>query len=261
MADSVTEVPSISSCANSRKRTRSPDSLFGELKKKKHKLNNDNFNTAASFTDRFFIDMAATIARDFPIHEFAKAHYCSASDVVDALRAVVLGPLKKPQLWHGAESVSDYGQILIADWRSCQNEREEGTSSTPITISDTLSCSTPVNSPRPSASEASLVPHISGTSLSKTASALSSCPGPPECPEDISINSRAPEAKASVNKVDASRKEQTTARTEVRVDIYGTCIPVDKWIDGYHIPALPKIRGDGLRDVDFYEMLADGWFD
>lgn len=262
MADSVTEVPSISSCANSRKRTRSPDSPFDELKKKKRKPNNDSLNTVASFTDRFFLDMAATIARDFPIHEFAKAHYCSSSDVVDALRAVVLSPLQEPQLWHGAESVSDYGQILIADWRSRQTEHEEGTSSSPITISDSSSCLTPVSSPRHPVSEASLVPHISGTSRFKTASPLVSYPGPPESSEGTSVNNRASEAKASVSrKADASREKPTTARTEVCIDIYGTCIPVDKWIDGYHVPALPRIRGDGLSDVEFYEMLADGWFD
>lgn len=257
----MTQVTSTSPLAGGKKRARSTGPLLDEPEKR-HKADSATINPAVPFTDRFFIDMAATIVQDFPISEFAKAHCCSTVDVFDALSAVVLSPIQEPQPWHGAESVSEYSQILIAEWRGRQIERVKGTSSAPITISDTSRCSSLVNSPQPSASEASLDSQNSVASLPETENSSETHPLPSAPAEDTTANESTPEVKTlGDKKLPSPRRESTATRTEVRVDIYGTCIPADKWIDGYHIPALPKIRRDGLSDAEFYEMLSDGWFD
>lgn len=70
------------------------------------------------FSDKFFDDMANTIAQTFPIPTFADTHNCKKRDVMHALQAVVEEPLRNPQSWHEGMSVSEHAQILIADWRS-----------------------------------------------------------------------------------------------------------------------------------------------
>lgn len=73
------------------------------------------------FTDVFFNDMATFIGRDFPVTEFAKRHNCNNRDVLHALHAVVMAPLRRTQPWHEGMSVSENAQILIANWR-CDEE-------------------------------------------------------------------------------------------------------------------------------------------
>ncbi|KAJ5743039.1 hypothetical protein N7533_010141 [Penicillium manginii] len=70
------------------------------------------------FTDNFFDDMATMIARDFPVTQFAKRHNCEGRDVLHALHAVVMDPLRRTQTWHEGLSVSEYAQMLIANWRA-----------------------------------------------------------------------------------------------------------------------------------------------
>lgn len=218
-------------------------------------------NSLALFTDRFFMDMAATIARNFPVSEFAKAQSCSARNVLDALSAVVLSPLQEPQPWHGAGSVSAYGRVLIDDWRTQNEEPADGTPDRPIIISDT-GCSSPSQSP---ARGSSLHSRNSVSPRSKTESASEGHRSPSTFSEDITLSKEPPEVKeaktlANGESIRRSR-EPSAARNEMRLDIYGTCIPVDKWIDGYHIPAPPKVRHDALSDAEFFKMLAEGWFD
>ncbi|OQD74280.1 hypothetical protein PENDEC_c011G01403 [Penicillium decumbens] len=50
-------------------------------------------------------------------------------------------------------------------------------------------------------------------------------------------------------------------RIKVRVDVYGTFIPVDRWIDGHHIPTFPNTQEGAVEDSEFYDMLKAGWFD
>ncbi|CAI7576893.1 unnamed protein product [Penicillium pancosmium] len=69
------------------------------------------------FTDNFFNDMATIIARDFPITQFAERHNCEKRDVLHALHAVVMDPLRRSQPWYGGMSVSENAQILISNWR------------------------------------------------------------------------------------------------------------------------------------------------
>ena len=89
------------------------------------------------FTNEFFSEMAAIINKLFPIRSFAQAHRCDTTDVLDALNAVVLHPLREPQIWNGSMSVSDYAQVLIADWRASQMEIGiAGKRDHPITIID-----------------------------------------------------------------------------------------------------------------------------
>lgn len=239
---------------------RSSQSTDLDEPKKRHKSDSP-VSSQGSFTDRFFMDMAATIARNFPVSDFAKAHSCSAREVLDALSAVVLSPLREPQPWHGAGSVSEYGRVLIDDWRTQNEESADGTPGMPIIISDTC-CSSPTQQP---ARECSLHSRNSVSPLSKTESAPGDHPSPSTLSEGITLSKESPEVKemktlAKEKSIWRSR-EPSAARKEVRLDIYGTCIPVDKWIDGYHIPAPPKIRRDALSDAEFFRMLSEGWFD
>ncbi|KAJ5378699.1 hypothetical protein N7509_011818 [Penicillium cosmopolitanum] len=70
------------------------------------------------FTDNFFNDMATIIARDFPITQFAERHNCEKRDVLHALHAVVMDPLRRSQPWYEGMSVSENAQILISNWRA-----------------------------------------------------------------------------------------------------------------------------------------------
>lgn len=261
MADSATATAESPSLVGDKRRSSSTD-LEGP--NKRHKSDSPVVGKG-SFTDQFFIDMAATIARSFPVREFAKAHCCSRRDVLDALSAVVLSPLREPQSWHSAESVSEYAQILIGDWTGRREGFAAGTPSRPIIISDTSPCSSPVESTNPSASDDSLDSQNSVTPPPKAESASEKRPSPSVSAEDIITSKESPDVKEEKTPGDEksvrSSREPKASRKEVRLDAYGTCVPVDKWIDGYHIPAPPKIRSDALSDVEFFKMLAEGWFD
>lgn len=259
MAASMAPTTESSPLAGGKRRSSSPD-LDEPTKRQK---SDSPVVSKCSFTNQFFMDMAATIARNFPVSNFAEAHSCSAREVLEALAAVVLSPLREPQPWHGAESVSDYAQILIGDWRGrTQQESSDGTLSRPIIISDPSCCSSPT---QPSGSESSLGSQnsVSSSSRIKRTSEDFSSPSMPE--KDVTRSKECPGVKEVKTAVDEKpvrpSKEPADGRREVRVDIYGTCIPVDKWADGHHIPAPPKIRRDALSDAEFYKMLAEGWFD
>lgn len=255
MADSRSPTTKSSPLVGSKRRS----SSAGDEPKKRHKTDSP-VAKQCSLTDRFFLDMAATIAQSFPVSDFAEAHSCSARDVLDALSAVVLSPLREPQPWHGAASVSEYGQVLIDEWKGRQTGRAEGTASRPIVISDTSCCSGPS---QPSASGGSLDTHISISSTSKTESSSEGDLSPSTPSEGITKESPGvKEVKTPVkDKPARPSRESSAARREVRLDIYSTPIPVDKWIDGYHIPAPRKVKRDALSDAEFYKMLAEGWFD
>jgi len=76
------------------------------------------------FTNEFFGDVAHTIANTFPFESFARAQNCNLQDVAHAISAVVLAPLRRPHLLlEGNLSVSEYSQILIAEWRARQEEK------------------------------------------------------------------------------------------------------------------------------------------
>jgi hypothetical protein len=49
-------------------------------------------------------------------------------------------------------------------------------------------------------------------------------------------------------------------RLEVLVDIYGSLIPVNQWIDGYHMPPFSEIQEGAVEDWEFHEMLKNGCF-
>lgn len=76
------------------------------------------------FTHEFFRDVAHTIANTFPFESFARAQDCGLQDVAHAISAVVLAPLRRPHLLlEGNLSVSEYSQVLIAEWRARQKEK------------------------------------------------------------------------------------------------------------------------------------------
>lgn len=88
--------------------------------------------TPCPFTDEFFRDVAHTIANTFPFEAFARAQSCSLKDVSHALSAVVLAPLRQPHpLLDDNLSVSEYGQVLIAEWRARDQSRPEKTTPRP----------------------------------------------------------------------------------------------------------------------------------
>ncbi|KAJ5619090.1 hypothetical protein N7510_003074 [Penicillium lagena] len=73
---------------------------------------------------RIFRNVAHTIAHTFPFGNFARTHNCSLPDVTHAISAVVLAPLRRPHLLLKENlSVSEYSQILIAEWRARQQEK------------------------------------------------------------------------------------------------------------------------------------------
>lgn len=83
------------------------------------------------FTDGFFSSMASVIYQEFPIYAFAAMHDCDAQDVLRALHAVVLTPLRNPQAWHQGISISEHAQMMITSWILPKAPRTEKTPSSP----------------------------------------------------------------------------------------------------------------------------------
>lgn len=67
-------------------------------------------------TDNFFKGVAAAILKTFPVFAFAEEYGCNIAEVLEVLSAIVVAPLCKPQPWHFADSVSNYGKRLITSW-------------------------------------------------------------------------------------------------------------------------------------------------
>lgn len=146
--------------------------------------------TAYPFTDEFFADVAHIIANTFPFEAFARAQSCRLQDVSHALSAVVLAPLRQPHLLKGGNlSVSEYSQILIAEWRARDPRRPEQ--------------STPRPQKQDSPKDESKMPNV------KDAMDLGS-----QCFNSTMRSCR--------------EEKQPVARTQVQVNIWGDYIPVEK---------------------------------
>lgn len=252
--------------ASNKKRARSFDSVF-DKPTKKHRADDTLSSSSTPFTKQFFSDMAITIIRGFPIKEFAQGHDCTTDDVVVALLTTVLRPLKELQQQDTTSSVSEISQIQQLEQL---DEKGNGTANSPIVLSDSPYCSSPSSVHKYPVSE-----------LSSDLQSISSCPSGVNCESLSETRSRSstpsksitgtttktspPQVKGPSNKRPKWPSpipiDPKAPRTPVRVDIYGSYIPVAKWIDGYHIPAPPKRRSDALSDEEFEKMLADGWFD
>lgn len=75
--------------------------------------------------------MASVIYQEFPIYAFAAMHDCDAQDVLRALHAVVLAPLRNCQAWHQGMSISEHAQKMITNWMLPKARRKEKTPSSP----------------------------------------------------------------------------------------------------------------------------------
>ncbi|KAJ5087759.1 hypothetical protein N7456_011375 [Penicillium angulare] len=211
------------------------------------------------FTDHFFQAMRVKIAEVFPVKAFAEEHDCRINDVHDALDAVFLAPLDipigVPGGWQEDRSVSEHGKILIAKWRSSHDEIMDQTmdhtghaAEDPIYITDTANCNTPVPSP-----ETAIRSTNSATGLNdgwaKTA------PTPVKPGTHLSPTSG---SSVTPTRNPGTKREIPTARVPVRLDIYGSYIPVHKWIDGFHKP--PIGVSDELTDEELEELIQSGYF-
>ncbi|KAJ5573596.1 uncharacterized protein N7459_008023 [Penicillium hispanicum] len=199
--------------------------------------------SSCPFTNDFFIDMAAAISQLFPIDTFAKAHRCDRTDILDALSAVVLAPLQEPLSWHGAESVSDYGQILIADWRASQGRTGPlGHQNQPITVSDDDEDSLPQsNSP--------------GVISDFTERLIT----PVSADDDPGNLMQARQDQPAILQKPPGCQKSPVTRVEARLDLWGRYVPVDKWIEGVHKQR--HARSDEMTDEQFVMLLQEGWFE
>ncbi|KAJ5689055.1 hypothetical protein N7462_003447 [Penicillium macrosclerotiorum] len=65
------------------------------------------------------------------------------------------------------------------------------------------------------------------------------------------------------NRIPRVTKKVSTKRRAMRRDRYGSLVPVDKWIEGYHIPPLteePISAADAMSDEDFLRLMKEGGF-
>lgn len=205
------------------------------------------------FTRDFFKDMAAMILLGFPIREFARKHHCRRGDVSDALRAIVVEPLRK--------SNSAHHQSIINKWCTGDDDiahsipgAKEGRREYPIDIASTSDSST--------GEEASL-PHQTIVIIDE-----------PSCSESDSESTTVQPAVICASNSDDNPSDKTvsvgnniattaetrrwsgmppTERVKVRVDLWGSYIPVNKWIDGWH--QIRPVPADAMSDEDFEEWL------
>lgn len=285
------------SCLGSNKRPKSIElACSDEPKLKKQKASSASNPSALAtsalakcpFTDTFFTDMAVAIRDTFPIDYFTETYSCSTKDVLDALNAVILKPLCTPS---NGLPVSDYAQIMIADWR----EDLAKVTSEIITISD--------NSPEPHPAPSSLTPESASLSEASSSSIFTSptkqSTSPPSNPGICNSSSEPagkgpsdpnpllplvvvdqprrspsePIARSSLTSPKKSNKKKgkyletpTSERVKVRRDYTGVLIPVANWIEGYHIPkpAGPVEKGqvqvDAMTDEEFEKRMQEGWF-
>ncbi|KAJ5628608.1 hypothetical protein N7490_010836 [Penicillium lividum] len=181
-----------------RKRTGTPDSSISEpAKRQKRQKTGVKQLNKDPFTDEFFKSMANTIGKTFPIGAFAQEKECSPDKLFEALSAVVLAPLLKTQVWHGANSVSEYAQTLIDEWRA-------STSDSDSTID------------------------LSHPSMNKVLGK--------KWPDQQETPWQPKQGQSVTKKSPAMPRIIPTDRVEVRHDIYGSKIRADKWIDGFHKP-------------------------
>ncbi|PWY79119.1 hypothetical protein BO70DRAFT_362896 [Aspergillus heteromorphus CBS 117.55] len=71
------------------------------------------------YTDEFFADIAASIARSFPLVEFAAAHKCSINQVAQAIGATIIAPLTDTSFcWHEDPdiTIATFGQHMMDTW-------------------------------------------------------------------------------------------------------------------------------------------------
>ncbi|KAJ5994956.1 hypothetical protein N7481_001933 [Penicillium waksmanii] len=116
--ESTPPEPDVAILGGSRKRSLPTESDDEYLEERARKRKSPEVLLWCPFTDNFFDDMATIIARDFPITQFAERHNCEKRDVLHALHAVVMDPLRKSQPWYEGMSVSEHAQILISNWRA-----------------------------------------------------------------------------------------------------------------------------------------------
>ncbi|KAJ5287253.1 hypothetical protein N7478_002939 [Penicillium angulare] len=205
-----------------------------------------------TFTDEFFQAMRAKIDEVFPIETFAEERDCSINDVRDALDAVFLASLdvslEVPQVWHEAKSVSERGKILIAKWRSSHGGIMDhtGHAGDPICITDSSNCSTPVPN-----SETTIRSTNSKTGLNDAWAKTT-----PVKPETNSYPTS--DSFVTPTRNPPTKREIPTARVPVRLDVYGSYIPVHKWIDGFHKP--PIGVSDDMTDEELDELIQNGYF-
>lgn len=126
---------------HSRKRSFPTESDDEYLEERARKCRSPEVLLWCPFTDDFFNDMATTIGRQFPLTQFAEKYKCEKRDVLHALHAVVMNPLRNIQPWHEGMSVSEHAQILIANWRAPHTPSPSGLPATgsqysPILITD-----------------------------------------------------------------------------------------------------------------------------
>ncbi|KAJ5752102.1 hypothetical protein N7520_009019 [Penicillium odoratum] len=156
--------------------------------------------------------MANTICKTFPVDAFAQEKECSPDKIIEALSAVVLAPLLKTQVWHGANSVSEYAKTLIDEWR-------ENTSDTDSAID------------------------LSNPSMDKVLEK--------KWPNQQETHWQPKQGQSVTKKSPTVPRIIPTDRVEVRHDIYVSKIRADKWIDGFQKPpvAASEVSDEELQQL------------
>lgn len=264
-ASSSSSSASALSMQPSRKRSRSNHPGSGHPKKRTSPTQSYSIGSTKSsgsielpipFTRTFFEDMAAVILLGFPIRDFARKHRCRRGDVSDALRAVVTEPLCKStpvyhqsiikewctghdEIAHSTPGVSGQmkNSIVIASTSCSSTSGETSALSESIVISDELSCgSSEGNSEGAAIAMQPEVVCISGSDETCSNKAISVGP---------KISTTAQTRRWS--------GMPPTERVKVFVDLWGSYIPANKWIDGWH--RIRPVPSDAMSDDDFEEWL------
>ncbi|KAJ5182668.1 hypothetical protein N7492_000284 [Penicillium capsulatum] len=188
------------------------------------------------YTKSFFEDMAATILLGFPFRSFARKHGCQRGDVLDSLSAVVIDPLRK-----SGSLGSDYYESIIANWCAGHDQPPDATAAVgggrDNPIANTSGSSSSTNETASDPSRTFVIIDDSGSSNDKQEVArrqpsIICLSGLDDSSSDNAVRVESnPPSKTQVSRWD---RKPPTERVKVKIDLWGSYIPVNQWIEGWH---------------------------